>query len=53
MNYISKLGGTSAYSGRTKTLYINDPLKNDEIQSIESAVLIKFGFDLPFKLQTN
>lgn len=52
--YIKSLGGSSAYSGNTKTLYINDPLKEDEQkESIESAILRKYGFGIPFTLKTN
>ncbi len=57
-NYISSIRGTSFYSGNSKTMYITDlklPLfeKAISIQSIEEAVLNKFGFGLSFKLQTN
>jgi len=51
--YVKSLGGTTAYSGKSKTMFINDPKKDEPIQSIESVLLIKFGFSLPFKLHTN
>lgn len=52
--YIKSLGGSSAYSGNTKTLYINDPLKEDKWKEpIKSAILRKYGFTLPFTLKTN
>lgn len=52
-NYINFLGGTTAYSGKSRIMYINDPKQDESIQSIEECVLNKFGFDLKFKLQTN
>lgn len=36
-----------------RTMYINDPRKGEQVESIESAVLNKFGYSLPFKLVTN
>jgi hypothetical protein len=51
-DYIKSLGGSAHYSGNTKTMWITDPIK-DVAQSIEECILIKFGFDLPFKLATN
>lgn len=36
-----------------RTLFINDPRKGESVQSIEECVLNKFGFNLPFRLQTN
>ena len=47
--FIRKLGGSSSYSGKKKTLFITDP-KGDEI---ELATLGEFGLSLPFKLATN
>lgn len=35
------------------TLFINDPRKGEPVESIEAAVLNKFGFGLPFTLKTN
>ena len=35
------------------TLFINDPRKGEQVESIEAAVYNKFGFDLGFKLKTN
>jgi hypothetical protein len=55
-DYISSIGGTSCYSGNTKTLYITDlklPMFSNVTQSIEECVFIKFGFWLPFKITTN
>lgn len=55
MNYVSSIGGTSSYSGNTKTLYIKDlklPKFANTTQTIEECVLNKFGFGLPFKLAT-
>lgn len=51
--YISSLGGQSHYSGKDKIMYIDDPKKDQPIQSIEEVILNKFGFSLLFKLQTN
>lgn len=56
--YIQSLGGTASYAGNTtngnqNTMFITDPKKGEAVQSIESAVYGKFGFDLGFKLQTN
>ena len=48
-DFIHSLGGSCSYSGRSKTMYINDPFDLD----IESAVIEKFGYELPFKLITN
>lgn len=48
-NFVRNLGGSTAYSGNTRTMYINDPKKLD----IEQRVLDVFGLNLPFKLQTN
>lgn len=41
--------------GHSKTMFIDDPNINlmMPIQSIEEAVLLKFGYNLPFRLQTN
>jgi hypothetical protein len=40
-----------------RTLFINDPLKDiaevGGVESIEAAVLNKFGYSLPFTLKTN
>jgi hypothetical protein len=51
--YVRSLGGNTAYSGKTKTMFIEDPRKDEPVQTIEECVLNKFGFDLHFKLQTN
>ena len=50
-NFVKSLGGKTAYSGKTKTMFIKDPnpLGND----IEKKVLDKFGFGLPFRLVTS
>lgn len=50
-DYVKSLGGETAYSGKTKTMYIISnphPFDND----IEKKVLLKFGYALPFKLAT-
>ena len=40
--------------GSERTMYIDDPMiENVVTQSIEECVLNKFGYNLPFKLQTN
>lgn len=52
-DYVRSLGGSTAYSGNTRTMYINDPLDKTDRQSIESVIYNKFGFDLPFQLKTN
>lgn len=46
-DYVKSLGGSTCYSGNTKTMYILD---KEGVQFIEECVLNKFGFDLPFKL---
>ncbi len=53
--FVEKLSGKTFYSGRKKTMFIYDRWQNLDIpmQSIEGAVLQKFGYNLPFKLQTN
>jgi hypothetical protein len=48
-DYVKYLGGQTAYSGKTKTMYINDKIGN----SIELKVLEFFGYGLPFGLKTN
>ena len=51
-DYVKSLGGNTAYSGNTKTMFIkNDPHPFDNY--IESLVIEKFGFGLPFSLKTN
>lgn len=53
--YVKSLGGSTAYSGKRKTMYIKEPFVLEDVlkQSIEGAVLDAFGYSLPFKLQTN
>lgn len=48
-DYIRSLGGSSSYSGKTKTLFINDTSGQFDI---EHAVLLKFP-NLSFSLKTN
>jgi hypothetical protein len=50
-DFIKSFGATTAYSGKTKTMYI----KNASIEDfdIEEKVLDKFGFGLPFKIATS
>lgn len=51
-DYVKSIGGETAYSGKTKTMYIiSDPHPFDN--DIEKKVLLKFGYSLPFKLATN
>lgn len=53
--FISLVGGSASYSGRTNTMFITDhkfPIF-DGTQSIENAVYNKFGMELPFKVVTN
>lgn len=50
--FVKSLGGTTAYSGKTKTMFIlNDPHPFD--CDIEHKCIVEFGFGLPFKLKTN
>ena len=49
-NYVKELNGQTHYSGKTKTMFIQDPNSFDNY--IERKVLEKFGFGLPFKLAT-
>jgi hypothetical protein len=57
--FIVSLGAQAAYSGKQKTLFITDKVKkgrkkaSDTVESIELAVLNKFGFGLHFTLKTN
>lgn len=46
-------GDELVLSRNKRTLFINDPRKNEQVESIELAVLNKFGFNLPFTLKTN
>jgi hypothetical protein len=48
-DFVRSHGGTTTYSGNTKTMHIND--KNNV--GIEMKILEKFGYSLPFKLSTN
>ena len=41
-DYVKSLGGSAAYSGKTRTMYINDPKDWDDIQSIELVIYNKF-----------
>lgn len=50
-DFVKSLGGQTAYSGKTKTMFIKDPHPFDN--DIEGKVLDKFGFGLPFKLATS
>lgn len=51
--YVFSLGGEARYSGNTRTMYLNDPFKNQDMQSLEDCIYQKFGFELPFELKTN
>jgi hypothetical protein len=48
---VKSLGGSTAYSGKSKTMYINDPYPYNE--TIETLVIQTFGYGLPFKIATN
>lgn len=50
-NFVKSLGGKTAYSGKTKTMFIKEPhpFGND----IKKKVLDKFGVGLPFRLVTS
>ena len=48
--YIKMLGGKSAYSGKTRTMWITNPFK---LIDLEAMVLHRFGYSLPYKLSTN
>ena len=50
-DFIKSFGATTAYSGKTKTMYI----KNASVEDfdIEQKVLDNFGFGLPFKIATS
>lgn len=57
IEYIRSLGGIANYSGKSTmyrrgTMFITENKPEDK-QSIEECVLNKFGYNLPFKLQTN
>lgn len=45
--FVKSLGGNTRYSGNLKTMFINGP------DSIEAAVVEKFGYGLEFTLKTN
>lgn len=49
--FIKSLGGTSGYSGKTKTMYV----KGGSIMAydIEIKVIEVFGYGLPFKMATS
>lgn len=51
--FVFSFNGEARYSGKTKTMYLNDPFKNQDTQSLEDCIYQKFGFDLPFQLKTN
>jgi hypothetical protein len=48
-DFIKSLGATTAYSGKSKTMYIKGSFNED----IEQKVLDNFGFNLPFKIATD
>lgn len=50
-DFVKSFGATTAYSGKTKTMYI----KNASIEDfdIEQKVIDKFGFGLPFTIATS
>lgn len=50
-DFVKKLGGQTAYSGKTKTMFIKDPHPFDN--DIEKKVLDKLGYGLPFRLATS
>lgn len=45
-DFIHSQGGNAHYSGNTKTMYI----RGRESASIEEKALVRFGMNLPFKL---
>lgn len=49
-DFVKSLGGQTAYSGKTKTMFVKAPHPLDS--EIEEKVLDKFGFGLPFRLTT-
>lgn len=51
--FLSEIGCSCEYSGKTQTLFINDPLKTMRHVSAEEMVINKYGYSLPFRLQTN
>jgi hypothetical protein len=48
--YIKSVGGSSSYSGRTKTLYIIP--RNIQEFEIEMDIIEKFGHNIGFKLNS-
>ena len=50
-DFIKSFGATTAYSGRTKTMYI----KNASVEDfdLEQKILDQFGYGLPFKIETS
>jgi len=50
-DFIKSFGATTAYSGRTKTMYI----KNASVEDfdLEQKILDEFGYGLPFKIATS
>lgn len=50
-DFIKSFGATTAYSGKTKTMYIKNVDVNDF--DIELTVLAKFGYGMPFKIETS
>lgn len=51
--YIRELKAFPHYCGKKKIMYITDPLKEMALETVEEIVLAKFGYGVPFKLQTN
>ncbi len=52
-DYVKSLGGSTNYSGKSKIMFITDPVTRIDKYFIESCIISKFGFVLPFKLKTN
>lgn len=50
-DFIKSFGSTTAYSGKTKTMYIKNAAVED--YDLEEKVLAKFGYGLPFKIATS
>lgn len=48
--FVKKLGGKTAYSGKTRTMYIDDPHPDGFM--IELLLIRYFGYCLPFSLDS-
>lgn len=48
-DFVKSLGGTTQYSGKSKTMYIHHTRFNFN-DDVHTKIIEKFGYNLPFKL---